>query len=599
MKTVDFISYLQNLGIKLWIEQEQLGCDAPKGVMTPELKQDLIERKTEIIEFLRQGYKSQAQFIKQVSRDGKLPLSFAQERLWFLNQLFPDNSAYNVPIALTLEGILNVAALEESLNTIIQRHETLRTTFSNINGKPVQIVAPLTDLTLPVLDLQDSNSLQEQSEKLQQLVRQEAMEPFDLAKGPMLRVTLLRLDPERHLLLMTMHHIICDRWSLGVLVQELSTLYEAFCQGKPSLLPDLPIQYVDFVHWQREWLTGEVLEKQLNYWKQKLAGVSPVIELPTDDPRPAEPTFKGGVESFQLDLNLTQKLRQLSQESESTLFMTLLAVFFVLLSRYSGQSDLAVGSPIANRNRGEIEPLIGFFVNILVLRADLSDNPTFRELLNRVQKTTLEAYTHQDLPFEKLVEELDVERNLSHNPLVQVVFALQNTKMDAWNLPGLRVQWESDFDFTRFDLEVHFLEVSSGLQAYCIYSTDIFKPETIARMMGHFQTLLEAVVTDPEQKVLQLTLLTSSQLHQILLAWNETKTDYPDNQCIQELFEAQVEKNPDAVAVVFEEQQLTYSQLNSKANQLAHYLQQLGVEPEVLVGVCYERSVEMVIGLLA
>ena len=286
MKTVDFISYLQNLGVKLWMEQEQLGCDAPKGVMTPELKQDLIERKTEIIEFLRQGYNSQTQFIKQASRDGQLPLSFVQERLWFLNQLFPDNSAYNVPIALTLEGILNVAALEQTLKAIIQRHETLRTTFSNINGKPVQIVAPLTDLTLPVLDLQDSNSLQEQSEKVQQLVRQEAMQPFDLAKGPMLRVTLLRLEPERHLLLMTMHHIMCDRWSLGVLVQELSSLYEAFCQGKPSLLPDLPIQYIDFVHWQREWLTGEVLEKQLNYWKQQLAGVSPVIELPTDYPRP-------------------------------------------------------------------------------------------------------------------------------------------------------------------------------------------------------------------------------------------------------------------------------------------------------------------------
>ena len=279
--------------------------------------------------------------------------------------------------------------------------------------------------------------------------------------------------------------------------------------------------------------------------------------------------------------------------------MTLLAAFFVLLSRYSGQSDLIVGSPIANRNRGEIEPLIGMFVNTLVLRANLSDNPTFRELLNQVRETTLEAYAHQDFPFEKLVEELKIERNLSHNPLVQVAFALQNTKMEPWNLPGLRVSQMLDFDFTRFDLEVHLMEVSSGLEVYCTYSTDIFEPDTIDRMMKHFQVLLEAVVTHPEQKVLQLPIMTEPEQQQLLVAWNDTKTDYPRHQCIHQLFEAQVEKTPDAVAVVLEEQQLTYSQLNSKANQLAHYLQQLGVEPEVLVGVCYERSVEMVIGLLA
>ncbi|NET61201.1 MAG: AMP-binding protein, partial [Symploca sp. SIO2E6] len=603
MKTVEFVSYLQNLGIKLWIDQEQLGCHAPKGVMTPELKQDLVKRKTEIIDFLRQAYTNQkpsATPIQQISREGKLPLSFAQERLWFLNKLYPNHCSYNVPIALNLSGLLNSAALEQSLNQIVQRHETLRTTFSEINGKPVQIVAPVTNLTLPVVDLEDSESTQEQSEKVKQLVKQEAMALFDLAQGLVLRVTLLRLDSERHVLLITMHHIICDHWSLGVLVRELSSIYEAFCQGKPSLLPELPIQYIDFAHWQRQWLTGEVFDKQLNYWKQQLAGVSPVIELPIDYPRPAEPTFKGGMEYFQLDLNLTQKLRQLGQESESTLFMTLLAAFFILLSRYSGQSDLVVGSPIANRNQEEIEPLIGMFVNTLVLRANLSDNPTFRELLNQVQKTTLEAYTHQDLPFEKLVEELDIERNLSHNPLVQVAFALQNSKMEAWNLPGLRVsQMAFDFDFTRFDLEIHFLEVSSGLEAYCLYSTDIFKPDTIARMMGHFQNLLEAVVSDPEQKVLQLPLMRSSELHQILVAWNNTKTNYPAEQCIHELFEAQVEKTPEAIAVVFEEQQLTYSQLNSQANQLAHYLQRLGVLPEMLVGICVERSVEMVVGLLA
>ncbi|AOX00546.1 hypothetical protein BJP34_14815 [Moorena producens PAL-8-15-08-1] len=598
MKIVDFISYLQNLGIKLWIEQEQLGCDAPKGVITPELKQDLIERKTEIIEFLRQGDKTQEQFIKQVYIDGKLPLSFAQERLWFLNQLFPNNPAYNVPIVLTIDGTLNVVALEQSLNAIIQRHETLRTTFSDINGKPVQIVAPITDLTLLVVDLQNRYSPQEQSEKVQQLVRQEAMALFDLAKGPMLRVTLLRLDPERHVLLITMHHIMCDLWSLGILVKELSSFYTAFSQGRTPILPELPIQYPDFAYWQRECFAGEVLEKQLNYWKKQLAGVSPVLKLPTDYPHPAQPTFKGGIESFQIDLDLTRKLRQLSQESESTLFMTLLSAFFVLLSRYSGQLDLVVGSPIANRNREETESLIGMFVNTLVLQADLSDNPTFKKLLNQVRETTLEAYAHQDLPFEKLVEELKIERNLSHNPLVQVAFALRNTKIEPWNLPGLRVSQRLDFDFTRFDLEVHLMEVSSGLEVCCNYSRDIFEPDTIDRMMKHFQVLLEAVVNHPEQRVLQLPIMTEVELDQILVEWNDTITDYPTDKCIHQLFEAQVQKTPDAVAVVFESQQLTYFELNCRANQLAHYLQSFGVKPEVLVGICVERSLLMIVGLL-
>ncbi|EGJ29404.1 MULTISPECIES: non-ribosomal peptide synthetase [Moorena] len=602
MKTFEFVSYLQNLGVKLWIDKGQLGCQAPKGVITPDLRQDMVERKTEILEFMRKAHTTQeplATTIKQIPRDGKLLLSFAQERLWFVNQLFPDNSSYNQPIALNLKGPLNVVALEQSLKEIIQRHETLRTSFPEINGQPVQIVAPVMELPLTVVDLQSGDSTYQQSEKVKELVRQEAMATFDLANGPVVQVTLLQLESEHHVLLIKMHHIISDGWSLGILVRELSTLYEAFAQGKSSVLPELPIQYADFASWQREWLTGEVLEKQLNYWKKQLSGISPILDIPTNYPRPTEPTFKGGMEYFKLDSYLTQKLKQLSQESGSTLFMTLLAAFFVLLSRYSGQSDLVVGSPIANRNRREIEPLIGMFVNTLVLRADLSDNPTFRKLLERVQKTTLDAYTHQDLPFEKLLGELQTERNLSHNALVQVMFALQNNKMEAWNLPGLRVsEMEFDFDFTRFDLEVHCWEVSSGIEAYCVYSTDIFEPDTIARMMGHFQTLLEAVVANPEQKVLQLPLMKSSELHQILVEWNNTKTDYPKDKCIHQLFEEQVEKTPDAVAVVFEDKQLTYSELNSRANQLAHYLQTLGVKPEVLVGICVERSLEMIVGLL-
>ncbi len=602
MKTFEFVSYLQNLGVKLWIDKDRLGYRSPKGVMTAELKRDLVERKTEILEFLRKAHATQETLvipIKQISRDGKLSLSFAQERLWFLNQLFPNNPSYNIAIALNLQGSLNVAALEQCFKEIIQRHEIFRTSFPEIDGQPLQVIAPVMELPITILDLQSNYSINEQSEKVKELVRKEAMAPFDLANGLMLRVNLLQLNSENYVLLMTMHHIISDGWSLGILVRELSALYEAFSQGKSSVLPKLPIQYADFAHWQREWLTGELLEKQLSYWKQQLTGVSHFLELPTDYPRPAEPTFKGGMEYFQLDSNLTEKLRQLSQESESTLFMTLLSAFFVLLSRYSGQLDLVVGSPIANRNQGQIEPLIGMFVNTLVLRADLSDNPTFRELLNRVRKTTLEGYNHQDLPFERLLEELQTERSLSHNALVQVMFALQNNKMEDWDLPGLRVsQLELDINFTRFDLEVHCREISSGLEAYCIYSTDIFESDTIIRMMGHFQTLLKAVVTTPEQRVLQLPLMKSSELHQILVEWNNTKTDYPRDKCIHQLFEEQVDKTPDAVAVVFEDQELTYFELNSRANQLAHYLQSFGVKPEVLVGICVERSLLMIVGLL-
>ncbi|WP_424101438.1 SDR family NAD(P)-dependent oxidoreductase [Moorena producens] len=603
MKIVEFVSYLQNLGIKLWIEQEKLGCHVPKGVMTPELKQNLVDYKTEIIEFLRYAYTTQeplANSIKPISRDGKLPLSFTQERLWFLYQLYPNNCFYNVPIALTLHGVLNLEALEQGLSKIIQRHETLRTTFSEINGQPVQIVAPATDLTLPVIDLQDIDSSSEQSEKVKQLARQEAMALFDLAKGPVLRVTLLRLGPEHNVLLMTMHHIMCDLWSLGILVRELSSLYEAFSQGKPSLLPELPIQYADFAHWQREWLTGEVLEKQLNYWKQKLAGVSPVLELPTDYPRPAEPTFQGGIKSFQLDSNLTQKLRQLSQESGSTLFMILLSAFFVLLSRYSGQSDLVVGSPIANRKPKEVESLIGFFANTIVLRADLSDNPTLREFLNQVRKTTLDAYTHQDLPLDKLVEEVAPQRDLSYNPLIQVVFALQNAQMDAWNLPGLRVnERELDFNFTRFDLEVHLWEVQSGLEGYFIYNTDLFDRATITRMMAHFLTLLKVIVANPQQKISKLPLITATEQQKLLYEWHNTKKDYQIDKCIHQLFESIVEKNPDAVALIFEDQQLTYSQLNQKANQLAYHLLSLGITPETPIGIYIDPTPEKIIGLLA
>ncbi|MFB3092706.1 MAG: condensation domain-containing protein, partial [Dehalococcoidia bacterium] len=360
------------------------------------------------------------------SRDGDLPLSFAQQRLWFLEQWEPNSSIYNVPVALRLTGPLNVAALEQSLNEISRRHEALRTTFSVVDGQPAQVIAPKLNLTLPVLDLRELTEIERDAE-VQRLVVEEAQAPFDLAQGPLLRASLLRLGQEEHVLMLTMHHVVSDGWSLNVLFRETTTLYQAFSTGEPSPLPEIPIQYADFALWQRQWLQGEELESQLAYWKEQLDGIPPVLELPTDRPRPAVETFRGAQQFLLLPDALTRSLKALSQREEVTLFMTLLAAFQTLLHRYTGQDDILVGFPIANRNRAEIEGLIGFFVNTLVLRTDLSGEPTFRELLGRVREVALDAYTHQDLPFEKLVAELHPERDISRNPLFQVIFQLFNT----------------------------------------------------------------------------------------------------------------------------------------------------------------------------
>ncbi|NEP29662.1 condensation domain-containing protein, partial [Moorena sp. SIO3I6] len=361
---------------------------------------------------------------------------------------------------------------------------------------------------------------------------------------------------------------------------------------KPSPLSELPIQYADYAHWERQTLTAEVLEEHLSYWRQKLAGISPISPLPTDRQRPQVQSFHGGLEKFKLNQNLIQKLTQLSQESGTTLFMTMLTAFFVLLYRYSGESDLIVGTGIANRNRVEIEPLIGVFANVLALRCQCSDDSSFTELLSQVKQTTQEAYKHQDLPFEKLVEELSPERKLSYNPLVQVIFSFTDVpSMKSWDLPGLRViQREEGFNSV-MDLEVYLWEALSGLEGYCVYNTDLFDRATITGMMAHFQTLLQAIVANPQQKISKLPLITAAEKQKILHEWKNTKTDDPDDKCIHQLFEEQVENNPNGIALVFEQQKLTYSQLNSKANQLAHYLQKWGVVPETPVGICVERSV--------
>ena len=396
-----------------------------------------------------------------------------------------------------------------------------------------------------------------------------------------------------------MHHVVSDGWSIGVLVSELTALYNAYSQGSASPLLPLPIQYADFAIWQRQWLAGEILQSQLSYWVEQLQDAPTFLPLPTDRPRRAVQTFAGSYVEFGLSVELTQRLTKLSQEQGVTLFMTLLAAFDILLYRYTGQADILVGSPIANRERSEIEGLIGFFVNTLVLRTDVSDDPSFKELLPRVRSMALDAYAHQDLPFEMLVESLQPERELSHTPLFQVMFVLQNAPMSSVELTGLTVSsLPVESATAKFDITLVIENTHTGLVGWWEYNTDLFDSSTIERMTGHFVTLLEAIVTNPQEKISSLTLLTESESRQLLVEWNETQTDYPQDKCISELFEEQVERTPDAVAVIYENQQLTYQELNCRANQLAHYLQSLGVSADVLVGICVEPSLEMVVGLL-
>ncbi|UKO95748.1 non-ribosomal peptide synthetase [Nostoc sp. UHCC 0870] len=550
------------------------------------------------------GYQSNNGAILPVSRGNQtepqtFPVSFAQQRLWVLAQLEPDNPFYNMFKAVRLQGRLDIEILERSLNEIIRRHEVLRTTFSSAEGTPVQVIAPHATMKLVVVDLQGLSG-QAQSEQLQLIATHDQLQPFDLTQGLLLRVTLVQLESESYALLLTMHHIIGDGWSMGVFIKELSSLYQGLLVGDASLLPELPIQYADFTLWQRQWLQGQALQTQVNYWKQQLAAAPPLLELPTDRPRPSVQTFRGWCFSFQLDAHLTASLKELSQRSGTTLFMTLMAAYATLLFRYSGQEDILLGTPIASRNRQDIEGLIGFFVNTLVMRTRLEGNPSFSELLTQVRSTCMDAYANQDVPFEQIVEALQIERSLSHSPLFQVMFALQNALMEEIETPDLTIApLNLDNVNAKFDLTLQMWEQGNCLQGFWQYNTDLFDEDRIARMTGHFQELLAGIVANPQESVGTLPLLTEREHHQLLVEWNDTRISYPDTKCIHKVFEEQVEQTPDAIALVYENESLNYRELNDRANQLAHYLQTLGVKQEVLVGICVERSLEMIIGILA
>ncbi|MEW6302842.1 MAG: amino acid adenylation domain-containing protein [Verrucomicrobiota bacterium] len=527
------------------------------------------------------------------------PLSFPQERLWFIEQLEPGQPFNNIPMAIRLEGALDVGALERAFNELVRRHGTLRTSFKASNGRP--IAAVLTPFLVNVANM-DLNglSIQEREPLIGKAMAEEAARPFDLESGQLLRVQLLRLGDREHILLFTTHHIACDGWSMGVLSRELSSLYEAFVNLRPSPLPQLNFDYADFARWQRASLRGEALEKLLDYWKGRLPGARTALDLPTDRPRPPVQTYHGGIKYFSLPAGLSGPLRRVAQRENATLFMVLLAAFEVLLQRYTGQEDLLIGSPVAGRTRVETESLVGLFLNTLVLRGDLSGDPAFRELLQRVRATTLDALEHQDVPFEKLVDELKPERDLSRSPLFQVMFVLQNEPLRALELAGLKLTPLPVHSGTaKFELTLSLEEGPEGLSGYVEFNTDLFDTDTITRLIGHYQALLEGVIADLEARVSELPLLTYTEQRQLLVEWNATDVTYPAHKCVHQLISEQVARTPDATAVVFDEVQLTYRELDLRANALAYELQALGVGPDVRVAICVKRSLEMTVGLLA
>ena len=548
----------------------------------------------------RSGNESSADLpLRVVDRTEPLPMSYAQERMWFLDRYEENHFTYNVPWCWKLQGSLNGEVLERCLVALVERHEPLRTTFLEANGKLWQEIQSGSDFRLEKIDLR-SMALEDRETKARELYTSEATRPFDLSGDLMLRGMLIQLGETDYWLVLVLHHIASDGWSLGVLERELAALYQAYLAGEPSPLPRLSVQYADYAVWQRQWLQGAFLETQLNYWKRQLAGIPVLLELPTDDPRPDKQEFRGAHCEVHLDAGLTQSLKDLSRREHVTLFMTLLAGWQVLLSRYSGQRDIVVGAPIAGRQRGEFENLVGFFVNTLVLRADLEQNPTVRELLHQVRDTTLSAYAHQDIPFERLVQELKPHRSLNHSPLFQVMFVLQTATGALPTIPGLFLdRQELDTRSAKFDLLLSLEETPEGLRGILEYDTHLFRASTVGRMIDHFQILLEGLVANPETRIDRLPLLTKRQEDQVLIEWNQTRTDYPFEKTVHELFEAQVQRQPDAVAIEFGDAVLTYEELNRRSNQLAHHLQKRGVGSEQPVGICVDRSFELIIGLLA
>ncbi|WP_166144129.1 non-ribosomal peptide synthetase [Methylosinus sp. RM1] len=604
MNAAELMSEMQSRGIRIYLDDGRVRCAAPAGAVTEEIRQALATHKGSIVAALSQTHRHAPPAIQPHSRLRPAPLSYGQRRLWFLDRLDPGNASYNVPAALRLTGRFDSAAFISAINEIVRRHEVLRTTFTMRDGEPVQTVAPVLEIAAPMIDLSGVDATTREA-GARRLVDEEARRPFDLATGPLLRTLVidlgLRADTgeREHIVAFTLHHIVSDGWSTDILVREFAALYEAFVGGGSSSLPPLALQYADYAAWQRDWLGGEVLERQLAYWRNELAGAPPSLDLPTDRPRPAAQDHAGAVCRFPVTKETTEGLRRLGRKEGATLFMTLLAAFQLLLSRYSGQSDICVGTPVANRRRVEFEGLIGCFVNTLVLRTDLSGDPTFRVLLARVRKTALGAQENQDAPFERLVDELQPLRDISRSPLFQTLFVLQNAPGRELALPGLQVEpLATDSGSAKFDLTLSLVEADGGLSGRIDYATTLFDPQTIERLARHYCALLAGIVADPDRRASELPMLCEAERRRLLVEWNDTATDDPRDKCLHQLFEEQAAKTPDAVAVAFEDAYFTYDELNARANRLAHRLIGLGVGAETVVGICVERSLEMVVGLL-
>jgi amino acid adenylation domain-containing protein len=527
------------------------------------------------------------------------PLSYGQQSLWFFDHLSPQTSLYNIPEVVRLSGPLDVAALRRALDALVARHEILRTTFADVGGSPVQAVGENCEMEFTLIDVSGCAEAGREAEAERRL-NEQARRPFDLKRGPVVRAALVRRGPQDHTLLVSLHHIVSDGWSSAIIFQELTALYEAFAAGGEPALAELPIQYADYAAWQRGRLQGADFERELEYWRRQLSGAPAVLELPSDRPRPAAQSFKGGQVIRRLPKRLAEDLQALGRREGATLFMTLLAAFYALLARHSGQEDLVVGSPIAGRTSVETEGLIGFFVNTLALRGDVSGDPSFLELLGRVREAALGAFAHQEMPIEVLVKELHPERSLSFNPLFQAMFVLQNTPSLPRRMGELDVTVGKATGVTaKCDLSLEMIEEADGLRATLEYSADLFDAATAERMLGHFETLLAGVAADPSRRVSELPLLTPAERHQLLTSWNETETEYPKDAALHQLFEVQAGRTPGAVAVAFGGEELTYRELNARANRLAHYLKKQGVGAESLVAVYAERSAELIVATLA
>ncbi len=601
MNTAEFLSHLHELEIDIWVEEGQLRCKGPKHALTESLQTEIKSRKTQLLEFLHTLRKNQAfpaPPIQKVKRNGGLPLSFSQQRLWFLHQLEPNGTGYHSPLVVWLKGPLRVSALKQSLQIVVDRHESLRTTFPLIEGQPIQVIASQLNVPWQVMNMPDVPAA-DREEWLRSIVREEIGRPFNLVTGPVFRVLLVQVEKEEYVLIITLHHIMSDGWSLGILCQELEAAYSALIEEQFPTFPPLPIQYGDFAVWQRNWLQGVVLERQLTYWGNKLANLAPLV-LPSDQPRQALQTYNGNTVGISFPLELSRTIAGFSQTHGVTLYITLLAAFKILLAKYTGQTDIVVGSPIANRNQPELERLIGIFVNSIVLRTDLAGNPSFEDLVDRVKETSLGAFDHQDLPFERLVEELQPTRDPSRNPLFQVMFSVQNVPYERLRLPGLTILNFDRGDLnTRFDLECYVWEGNDGgLTVNLIYNSDLFRREFIEQLGRHYQRILEGVVPDPLIRLSEVAFLEEHERRELLGEGNNSPIDSHKDQSISQLFEEMVKTHPEKVALIRDEVQLTYRQLSQRSNQLAHYLRRQGVGPEKRVGVCMERGVDLVICLL-